>query len=653
MSSLPEIQPKVLPGGFIQVPQIAIPSYILPQATKLPLYPQYTSFATAAAAKKKSKRKRKYKDNDSDATPPKYKAPHTFLIHDHGLIRLGDSEQPKKTEQQSASEQPNTSNEGDSTWIHSGLLKRHRTQITNETRKQILEFCRYHQMLKQGDVAEIFGIDRTTVTKLLKKGQEQGESSIELSIEERAQYELEDFLYKWMISTVKKYNHMKPVWSCEAICEQAVELQNVSDWSDWNSNFIPTLDWVYDYIKRFRLQRFIKDYPGDRPERPNNGPKREKKPPSHRIPKENMAEYTIVETPLDSMNINLAALEPKQEPKEEVVQELDRETVMDREIKSLEKFREQQKAMEEANKQKKLLLSKTITERKQKAKKEAHKLEHIQKELFRLDNLLTADVQVIRGKIEETSRDYMEAQKRFERAENEYVAAKMDLHNKSELKEQLTEHLYTIIHQNEVRKAKKLADLMKELEMENGENEDLELPQLPPLTTFQPQQMIVSPTGSKSPPGLTKFKLVDDGPDNPSKVVSNDSKNSDIVIQPKTDGTAGETVFKKTSESSGCDNLNDSDSETNIKSKDLSKQKLDSEADDVNVTSDSEKAQGSNVTTDSNSVCESPSTRSSSTPTKVAEQNNQSVVDSDPKPSTQTEENSKVPSKWDFDSSSL
>ena len=61
----------------------------------------------------------------------------------------------------------------------------------------------------------------------------------------------------------------------------------------------------------------------------------------------------------------------------------------------------------------------------------------------------------------------------------------MDLHNKSELKEQLTEHLYTIIHQNEVRKAKKLAQLMQELEMENGE-EDFQLPELPPLSSFQP-----------------------------------------------------------------------------------------------------------------------------------------------------------------------
>lgn len=87
--------------------------------------------------------------------------------------------------------------------------------------------------------------------------------------------------------------------------------------------------------------------------------------------------------------------------------------------------------------------------------------------------------------------------KRFERAEAEYVAAKMELHDKQEMKEQLTEHLYTIIHQNEVRKAKKLADLMKTLEMEAGGEEELSLPELPPLTSFQPTNVLLSPTGSK------------------------------------------------------------------------------------------------------------------------------------------------------------
>ena len=89
--------------------------------------------------------------------------------------------------------------------------------------------------------------------------------------------------------------------------------------------------------------------------------------------------------------------------------------------------------------------------------------------------------------------------KRFEKAEAEYVAAKMELHNKQELKEQLTEHLYTIIHQNEMRKARKLSELMKNLEMvtEDGTTPDLTLPELPPLTAFQPAEAIISPSTSK------------------------------------------------------------------------------------------------------------------------------------------------------------
>lgn len=55
--------------------------------------------------------------------------------------------------------------------------------------------------------------------------------------------------------------------------------------------------------------------------------------------------------------------------------------------------------------------------------------------------------------------------KRLEKAEAEYVAAKLDLHKKTETKEQLTEHLCAIIQQNELRKARKLEELMLQLEL--------------------------------------------------------------------------------------------------------------------------------------------------------------------------------------------
>ena len=61
--------------------------------------------------------------------------------------------------------------------------------------------------------------------------------------------------------------------------------------------------------------------------------------------------------------------------------------------------------------------------------------------------------------------------KRYDRAEREFIEAKIELHSKSEAKDLFTEHLYTVIHQNEVRKAKKLAELTHKLEMEPTEDD--------------------------------------------------------------------------------------------------------------------------------------------------------------------------------------
>lgn len=53
------------------------------------------------------------------------------------------------------------------------------------------------------------------------------------------------------------------------------------------------------------------------------------------------------------------------------------------------------------------------------------------------------------------------------------MAAKLDLHRKTEVKEQLTEHLCAIIQQNELRKAHKLEELMQELQLQaTGEEEE-------------------------------------------------------------------------------------------------------------------------------------------------------------------------------------
>lgn len=53
--------------------------------------------------------------------------------------------------------------------------------------------------------------------------------------------------------------------------------------------------------------------------------------------------------------------------------------------------------------------------------------------------------------------------KQYIRIEAQFLKAKMDLHNASEKKELLTEHLCTVIAHNEDRKAQKLTELMQKV----------------------------------------------------------------------------------------------------------------------------------------------------------------------------------------------
>ncbi|XP_037362401.1 RAB6-interacting golgin isoform X2 [Talpa occidentalis] len=130
--------------------------------------------------------------------------------------------------------------------------------------------------------------------------------------------------------------------------------------------------------------------------------------------------------------------------------------------------------MEEKNKRKKALLAKAIAERSKRTQAETMKLKRIQKELQALDDMVSADIGILRNRIDQASLDYSNARKRFDKAEAEYVTAKLDLQRKTEIKEQLTEHLCTIIQQNELRKAKKLEELMQQLDVQADE-ETLEL----------------------------------------------------------------------------------------------------------------------------------------------------------------------------------
>lgn len=139
-----------------------------------------------------------------------------------------------------------------------------------------------------------------------------------------------------------------------------------------------------------------------------------------------------------------------------------------------EVLQQEQRLMEEKNKRKKALLAQAIAERSKRTQAETMKLKRIQKELQALDDMVSADIGILRNRIDQASLEYSYARKRFDRAEAEYVTAKMDLQRKTETKEQLTEHLCTIIQQNELRKAKKLEELMQQLDVQADE-EALEL----------------------------------------------------------------------------------------------------------------------------------------------------------------------------------
>ncbi|KFQ15226.1 RAB6-interacting golgin, partial [Leptosomus discolor] len=137
-------------------------------------------------------------------------------------------------------------------------------------------------------------------------------------------------------------------------------------------------------------------------------------------------------------------------------------------------LQQEQRLIEEKNKRKKALLAKAIAERSKRTQAETVKLKRIQKELQALDDMVSADIGILRNRIDQASLDYSYARKRYDKAESEYVAAKLDLQHKTEIKEHLTEHLCTIIQQNELRKARKLEELMQQLEVEADE-EKLEL----------------------------------------------------------------------------------------------------------------------------------------------------------------------------------
>jgi len=136
-------------------------------------------------------------------------------------------------------------------------------------------------------------------------------------------------------------------------------------------------------------------------------------------------------------------------------------------LSKIELLEVRQKQMEEANKRKRVLLLQEIADRRQRTAEEANKLAHVQTELQKIDLLVAQDVRILRQTIEVASVEYLQAKKSYDRAEKDYVDAKLNLHIKQERKDMLTEHLMTIIEESEDRKSKKLADLMTRLQIDD------------------------------------------------------------------------------------------------------------------------------------------------------------------------------------------
>ncbi|KAK5930320.1 hypothetical protein CgunFtcFv8_026565 [Champsocephalus gunnari] len=197
------------------------------------------------------------------------------------------------------------------------------------------------------------------------------------------------------------------------------------------------------------------------------------KPPPREEPEPQPTAPAAAAAPAVRQEVQPKPSEIKPAPEEEIpaVKELEKQEVALREQTRLEHLQQEQKLIEERNKRKKALLTKTIAEKSKQTQAEAVKLKRIQKELQALDDMVSNDIGILRSRIEQASWEFSGARKRYEKAEVEYVQSKMDLHKKTEVKEQLTEHLCAIIQQNELRKAHKLEELMQQLHLQTTEEE--------------------------------------------------------------------------------------------------------------------------------------------------------------------------------------
>lgn len=137
---------------------------------------------------------------------------------------------------------------------------------------------------------------------------------------------------------------------------------------------------------------------------------------------------------------------------------------------SLKDFEKHHRLMKEANLEKRKLLSNAIEQRFEQSIAEATKIAKIREELDKLDQELAADVEILRREIEAVTLQYTATKENYHQIESQFLAAKLSLHQVSEKKEMLTEHLCTIISHNEDRKAKKLSELLEKVGLNSTNN---------------------------------------------------------------------------------------------------------------------------------------------------------------------------------------
>ncbi|KAH8285960.1 hypothetical protein KR054_000061 [Drosophila jambulina] len=147
---------------------------------------------------------------------------------------------------------------------------------------------------------------------------------------------------------------------------------------------------------------------------------------------------------------------------------------------SLKDFEQHRRMIEEQNKQKKQMLYQAIEQHTQKTAAESRKIEEIRHELSKLESDLAVDVALLRKQIDNACIHFSNVEKQYVKIEAQFLKAKIELHNASEKKELLTEHLCTVIAHNEDRKAQKLTELMQKVGLAPT---DEETPASPPNPT--------------------------------------------------------------------------------------------------------------------------------------------------------------------------